>query len=163
MLLAVMGDSHDNRNKLQAAVRFAEERGAKVLFHTGDLISPFMLEILYGFPGRIYLAKGNNDGDPLTVSRTIPQQCPQIKEYGEFIIVDFDMFRVAMIHYPEHARVHAISEDFDMVFYGHTHEFSEKSVGKTLLLNPGDIMGLKEDPSFSIVDSDTKEVKRLFI
>ncbi len=163
MLLAVMGDSHDNRRALQSAVKLAVDKGAKTLFHTGDLISAFMLEILYEFPGRIYLIKGNNDGDPLAVSRTIPQECPQIKEYGGFIIVDFEEFRVAMTHYPENARAHAMAGDFDMVFYGHTHEYSERIIGKTLLLNPGDIMGLKEDPSFCLVESDTKEVWRQFI
>ena len=163
MLLAVMGDSHDNREAFQTAVKTAVDKGAKALFHTGDLISAFMLEILNEFPGRIYLVKGNNDGDPLAVSRTIPQECPQVKEFGGFIIVDFDEFRVALTHYPENARAHAMAGDFDMVFYGHTHEFSEKMVGKTLLLNPGDVMGLKEDASFCLVESDTKEVKRLFI
>ena len=72
MLLAVMGDSHDNRTALKTAVNLAVEKGAKVLFHTGDLISPFMLEILNAFQGRIYLVKGNNDGDALAVARTIP-------------------------------------------------------------------------------------------
>ena len=163
MLLAVMGDSHDNREALRNAVKVAVDKGAKTLFHTGDLVSPFMLGILYDFPGRIYLVKGNNDGDPLAVSRTIPQECPQIKEYGEFIIVDFDDFRVALTHYPEHARAHAMAGDFDMVFYGHTHEFSEKIIGKTLLLNPGDIMGLEESGSFCLVESDTKEVWRQFV
>ena len=163
MLLAVMGDSHDNRDAFKDAVKLSVDKGAKTLFHTGDLISSFMLEILYDFPGRIYLVKGNNDGDPLAVSRTIPQECPQIKEFGEFIIVDFEGFRVALTHYPENARAHAMAGDFDFVFYGHTHEYSEKMVGKTLLLNPGDIMGLKEDPSFCLVESDTKEVKRLYI
>ena len=116
-----------------------------------------------GFPGRIYLVKGNNDGDPLAVSRTIPQECPQVKEFGGFIIVDFDEFRVAMTHYPENARAHAMAGDFDMVFYGHTHDFSEKMVGETLLLNPGDVMGLKDDPSFCLVESDTKKVQRLYL
>lgn len=163
MLLAVMGDSHDNRDKLRNAVKLAVDNGAKTLFHTGDLISAFMLRILNDFPGRIYLIKGNNDGDPLSVSRTIPQECPQIKEFGGFITVDFDEFRVAVTHYPETARAHAMAGDFDMVFYGHTHKFSEKRIGKTLLLNPGDLMGLKEEASFCLVESDTKEVKRLFI
>lgn len=163
MLLAVMGDSHDDREALKTAVTLASEKGAKTLFHTGDLISTFMLEILHDFPGRIYLAKGNNDGDALTVSRTIPQQCPQIREYGEFIMVDFDDFRIAMTHYPEHARAHAMAGDYDMVFHGHTHEFSEKVIGKTLLLNPGDIMGLSDSASFCLIETDTKEVRRLFI
>lgn len=163
MLLAVMGDSHDNRESLKTAVKTVVDKGAKTLFHTGDLISAFMLEILYEFPGRIYLVKGNNDGDPLTVSRTIPQACPQIKEYGGFIDVDFDEFRVALTHYPENARAHAMAGDFDMVFYGHTHRFAEKIVGNTLLLNPGDMIGLYEEPSFCLVESDTREVKRLFL
>ena len=163
MLLAVMGDSHDDREALRTAIKLAAEKGAKTLFHTGDLISSFMLEILHEFPGRIYLAIGNNDGDSLAVSRTIPQQCPQIREYGTFIMVDFDDFRVGMTHYPGHARAHAMAGDYDMVFHGHTHEFSEKVIGKTLLLNPGDVMGLNESGSFCLVESDTMEVRRLFI
>ena len=163
MLLAVMGDSHDHRDALKTAVNFAVEKGAKALFHTGDLISPFMLEILSAFKGRIYLVKGNNDGDPLAVSRTIPQQCPQIKEYGEFITVDFEDFRVALTHYPEHARAHAMAGDFDLVFFGHTHLYSEKMIGDTLLLNPGTVMGFEESASFCLLESDTKEVRRLFI
>jgi len=163
MLLAVMGDSHDHRDALKTAVNLAVEKGAKALFHTGDLISPFMLETLSAFKGRIYLVKGNNDGDPLAVSRTIPQQCPQIREYGEFITVDFEDFRVALTHYPEHARAHAMAGDFDLVFFGHTHLYSEKMIGDTLLLNPGTVMGLEESASFCLIESDTKEVRRLFI
>ena len=163
MVLAVMGDSHDNRKALRTAVNLSVEKGAKTLFHTGDLISPFMLEILSAFQGRIYLVRGNNDGDALTISRTIPQQCPQIREYGEFIRVDFDEFRVALTHYPEHARAHAMAGDFDMVFFGHTHQYSEKMIGETLLLNPGDVMGLEESGSFCLVESGTKEVRRLFL
>lgn len=163
MLLAVMGDSHDNREALKTAVNLAVEKGAKTLFHTGDLISPFMLEILNAYQGRIYLAKGNNDGDSLAVSRIIPQVCPQIKEYGEFITVDFEEFRVALMHHPDHARAHAMAGDFDMVFFGHTHQYLEKVIGDTLLLNPGDIMGLEESGSFCLVETDTREVRRLFV
>jgi len=163
MLLAVMGDSHDHREALKTAVNLSVEKGAKALFHTGDLISPFMLNVLSPFKGRIYLAVGNNDGDVLAVSRTIPQYCPQIKEYGDFISVNFDDFRIAMTHYPEHARAHAMAGDFNMVFFGHTHQYWEKIIGETLLLNPGDLMGFEESPSFCLVETDSREVRRLFI
>lgn len=163
MLLAVMGDSHDHREALATAVKLSAEKGAKALFHTGDLIAPFMLDAFSAFHGRIYLAKGNCDGDVLAVSRTIPQRCPQVREFGDFITVDFEDFRVAMTHSPEHARAHAIAGDFGLVFFGHTHQFSEKIVGETLLLNPGALMGLEESGSFCLVETDTKEVRRLFI
>ena len=74
MLLAVMGDSHDDREALKTAVTLASDKGAKTLFHTGDLISTFMLEILHDFSGRIYLAKGNNDGDSLAVGVNVRSQ-----------------------------------------------------------------------------------------
>lgn len=163
MLIAVMGDSHDNRKALEKAVSLAVENEAKAIFHTGDLISPFMLGALAGFSGMVYLAIGNNDGDTLTVSRTIPQQCPQVREYGRFISVELEGVNIATMHYPDHARAHASSANYDLVFYGHTHKYSEKVVGETLLLNPGDLYGLEEDRSFCLVDTDTREVKRLFV
>lgn len=163
MLLSVMGDSHDHRDALAHAVKLSVDKNAKMIFHLGDLISPFMLSILKEFPGRIYLVKGNNDGDPLAVSRTIPQECPQIREFARFISLDIDNVRIAATHYPEWGRALAASGDYDVVFFGHTHQYYEKILGNTLLLNPGDLMGLAEDGSFCLVETDTKEVKRLFV
>ena len=163
MLIAVMTDSHDHRKALSEAVRLAEENGAKALFHMGDLISPFMLSSFTDFPGMIYLVIGNNDGDQLAVSRTIPQQCPQVREYSRFISVELEEVRIAAVHYPEHARAHAASGNYDMVFSGHTHEYSEKIVGETLLLKPGDLYGLEGERSCCLVDTETREVKRLFV
>ena len=163
MLIAVMGDSHDHRKSMGVAVELAVKKEAKVLFHLGDLISPFMLTYLNEFPGMIYLVIGNNDGDQLAVSRTIPQECPQIREYSRFISVDIDNTRIGAMHYPDHARAQATSGNFDIVLCGHTHQFSETMIGDTLLLNPGDLYGLKEEASFCLVDTETKEVKRLFV
>lgn len=163
MILAVMGDSHDHRRPLVAAVKRAMDAGAQALFHLGDLVSPFMLDILKEFPGRIYLVIGNNDGDPLTVSRMISQECPQIREYARSITVVIEDLRVAAFHYPTFARSIAACGDFQIVLYGHTHKFSERRIGDTLLLNPGDLMGLHEEMSFCLIDTETMEVRRLFV
>lgn len=163
MILAAVSDSHDHRAPLGAAVKKAHEEGAQILFHLGDLISPFMLSTLKEFPGRIYLVIGNNDGDALAVSRTIPQECSQIREYSRNIVVEINGVTVGATHYPEYARPMAASGDFDIVLYGHTHQYSERRIGDTLLLNPGDLMGLSEDKSFCLVDTETLEVRRLFV
>lgn len=163
MILALMSDSHDHRKSLASAVKMAMEEGANTLFHMGDLISPFMLDVLKDFPGRIYLVIGNNDGDQLTIARMIRQECPQIREYSRRIAVDIDDVRIFATHEHECARAFATGGDFDIVLYGHTHQFSERSLGNTLLLNPGDLMGLKEDKSFCLLDTQTREVRRLFV
>lgn len=163
MILAAVSDSHDHRAPLGAALKKAVVEGAQVLFHLGDLISPFMLSVLKEFPGRIYLVIGNNDGDVLTVARTIPQECPNVREYSRNISVEIDGVRVVGTHYPEYARAMAAAGDFDIVLYGHSHKFSERRLGETLLLNPGDLMGLSEDKSFCLINTETREVRRLFI
>ncbi len=163
MIIAAVSDSHDHRAPLAAALQKAIEEKAQVLFHLGDLISPFMLSVLKEFPGRIYLVIDNNDGDALTVSRTIPQECPQVREYSRNLAVDIDGVRIGGTHYPEYARSMAGSGNFDIVLYGHTHQYSEKVIGETLLLNPGDLMGLSEDKSFCLVDTETREARRLFV
>jgi putative phosphoesterase len=163
MILAVMSDSHDHRKPLETAVKRAAQEGAQALFHLGDLISPFMLGVIKDFPGRIYLVIGNNDGDVLTVARTIPQECPQVREYAHKITVDLDDVRVAAMHNPDFARSIAACGDFQIVLYGHTHKFDERRIGETLLLNPGDLMGFSGESSFCLVDTETLDVKRLFV
>ncbi len=163
MILAIMSDSHDHRKSLGSAVKMAMEEGANTLFHMGDLISPFMLEVLKDFPGRIYLVIGNNDGDQLTIVRKMRQECPQVREYSQRIAVEIDDLRIFATHDHECARAFAAGGDFDVVLYGHTHQFSERRLGDTLLLNPGDLMGLKEDRSFCLFDTQTQEVRRLFV
>ena len=163
MIIAVMSDSHDHRKPLEAAVKRAAKEGAQALFHLGDLISPFMLSILKEFPGRIYLVIGNNDGDVLTVSRTIPQECPQVREYSHKLTVDIEEVRIAAMHYPDFARSIAGCGDFQIVLYGHTHKFDERRIGESLLLNPGELMGLSGESSFCLVDTQTLEVKRMFV
>ena len=43
-------------------------------------------------------------------------------------------------HYPEIAR-QALMGDYDLICYGHNHQYAEEQHGKTLLLNPGTLHG----------------------
>ena len=72
--------------------------------------------------------------------------------------------RLAMSHYGTYARGMAAlaqskdaspDEHCDAAFFGHTHEFCEARVGGTLVLNPGEILGMKGTPTFCVYDTDT--------
>jgi uncharacterized protein len=46
-----------------------------------------------------------------------------------------------MTHYPQIARPLALSGQFDLVCHGHDHTQRLETHGRTLLVNPGEVMG----------------------
>jgi hypothetical protein len=56
---------------------------------------------------------------------------------------------VALTHYPEVARALAASGLYDLVCYGHDHTAHEERLGNTVLLNPGEVMGLRGHSTFA--------------
>jgi predicted phosphodiesterase len=61
--------------------------------------------------------------------------------HGELFRGEFGGQRVAVNHYDNIARAIAASGEFDVVCYGHNHEYSVARIGRTLAINPGAIMG----------------------
>ncbi|MCJ7774184.1 MAG: metallophosphoesterase family protein, partial [Desulfobacterales bacterium] len=55
----------------------------------------------------------------------------------------------------------AASGEYKMICVGHSHEFTQKDVKQTILLNPGEIMGKDGFPGFCLVNTDTWHVKRI--
>ena len=47
-----------------------------------------------------------------------------------------------------------------MLFFGHTHEFSEERIGDVLVLNPGELLGMKGRPAYCVYDTATREFER---
>ena len=59
----IMSDSHDNVPKVSRAIDLAIERGVSVVFHCGDLVSPFTARELLRYKGTLHVVFGNNDGE----------------------------------------------------------------------------------------------------
>ena len=67
-----------------------------------------------------------------------------------------------MVHYPQIAYGLACTGDYDFVFFGHTHVYEVKEVGKTLMLNPGELLGKEgELVSFILLNLETKEFEKI--
>jgi hypothetical protein len=88
---------------------------------------------------------------------------PRIHLHGEFFQSVLDGKRFAANHFDYIARPLAKSRDYDVVCFGHNHEFEISRAGASLLINPGSIMGAKfssskwEDvaPTFVVYDTLT--------
>jgi uncharacterized protein len=159
MLIAVMSDSHDQITHLEAALTAANEAGAMMLLHCGDLCAPFMLDRLgRNFLGQIHVVFGNNDGDGRLL-QTIASKYPQIALHGIYAEFEVAGRMVAMIHYPEPAQRIAQSGHFDLVVYGHNHIKHVEEVTKVsgtlgILANPGELLGMNGAPTWGLYDTN---------
>ena len=159
MKLAVISDTHDHLENLEKALTEINELGAGGLLHCGDLVSPFVIDRLAKFNGPVHVVFGNNEGDRYTINNVATKKFPNVKLHGEMGFVETEGGEVAFTHRPEFARGLACTQKYIAVFYGHTHRMKIEQVGKTWLINPGELMGLLEAPGWIVFDATAAETK----
>jgi len=163
MKIAILSDSHDNIPNLVAAVHRANEAGAELLLHCGDLISPFMLQYLYRFKGPIHLIYGNNIGDQHLIASRCASDFERITHHGIEGGLEADGLRIGFNHYPALARGMAASGRFDLICCGHNHRTGSEKIGDCLLINPGDLLGKDTLPGFILFDTLTQLHERIVV
>jgi putative phosphoesterase len=153
MRIGVISDIHDNVWALEEGLRHLQGCGA--LLCLGDLCSPFTIsEIAKGFAGPVHVVWGNNDGDKLLITRNA-DKAGNVSLHGEIAILDLGGRSVVLTHYYDVAKAIADGQSHDLVCYGHNHRRRIDQVGRTVLLNPGEVMGRFGVRSAAIYDTDT--------
>ena len=143
--------------------------GREGIIHTKQMIE-YGTNIVGGItPGKggewaegkpVYIVWGNNDGDRLMITSNA-EAYKSITLCGEYARLELDGTRIFVTHYPGIAESVADSADYDLVCYGHDHTQAKKEISDTILLNPGEIMGLNGTSSLALFN--TKSKKCLFI
>jgi putative phosphoesterase len=162
MQIGIISDIHDNLWNLAATLDGVAP--TDVLLCCGDLCSPFVMDVLARFPREIHIVFGNNDADLFRITK---KSTDRVRVHGEFFEAELGGKRVAMNHFDYLARPIAGSGLYDLVCYGHNHKFRVEGSGRTLLINPGPVMGAafytgewRDVPAtFAIYDSTTHEVR----
>lgn len=160
MKLAIMSDSHDNWDNLKQAIKMSNDMNCEMLLFAGDLIAPPGIKILEEFEGMVKFVWGNNEGEKVKLTQLIDAS-QTVDLDGDIYEAEIDGLRVFMNHYPKIGELAAKSGDYDLVIHGHTHDYREEKFGDTILINPGEIQGNKNHPSFIIFETTTKEVSKI--
>lgn len=158
MQIAIISDTHDHLENLDRAISQIRKASPALCLHCGDLCSPFVIERLAAFHGPVHIVFGNNEGDRFTI-QTVAGEFPNITLHGEVGFVKTDHGEIALTHRPEFARGLASTGRYRAVFYGHTHRRKTETVNGTWLVNPGELMGLIEDPGwllFNLADGSER-------
>jgi hypothetical protein len=127
--------------------------------HCGDIGNPESLkESLENFKEEFFGVFGNMDKDfKILVEEYNKIQGVEIKEdIFEKII---DKKQIAFTHFPEEAKKLAQSGKFDLVFYGHTHRPWEEKVNECRVINPGELAGQFQKPTFAVYDTETDNLE----
>ncbi|MBN2676107.1 MAG: YfcE family phosphodiesterase [Alphaproteobacteria bacterium] len=158
MQIIVLSDIHDSMVNLKQVVSDANIMKIPHIVFCGDFCSPIPAKFLASeFEGEIHAVFGNSEDRNTTP--TLSENFPNFHHYGDIAKFDLEGKKIAVVHYPDQAEALAKSGAFDFVFSGHTHKHSLQEMGKTIWVNPGDLMGFKENPHYALVDLETREVK----
>ncbi len=133
-MVGIIADTHDNRRAISKAVEVFNQIGVGMVFHAGDLISPFTADDFSRLKCKMTIVFGNNDGERIGLHHTFsklgtigkgPKKC------------EFHGKRFVLMHEPTCIDELSTGKQTDVIIYGHTHETDIRK-GDTLIINPGE-------------------------
>ena len=165
MKIVIVSDIHDNWARLdQVTNLIKKEKDVKTVICCGDVCAPLTIErMAKALPNhKIYLVWGNVDGDHEN-DKKIAKEVGNVKIMGEVGELKLVGKKIAFCHRPDKAKELAKTKKYDVVFYGHTHKPWEENIGKTILLNPGEVTGFFYKPSFAIFDLSKMKARLILL
>jgi uncharacterized protein len=158
--IGVMADTHDRVPAVAELLEKLAQRGVSMVMHAGDYCSPFCLAPFHQRGMALLGVFGRNDGDRETLSAYAARGMgTEIYESPH----SFDVAgkRVLLVHDIAEVTSRSI-ESHDFVIHGSSHLQSDRKVGSTLVINPGEACGwIHGKCTAAILDTDTEEVENI--
>ena len=168
MMVGVISDSHDNISNVRKALRVFSSKNVDAIIHLGDIVSPFTLKEVCSTGMKVYSVFGNNCGEKKLLLETAAKCGAVLSDPPlELELGSKEERRLLLLHgfgsrelTLKIVRIIAASGEYDAVLYGHTHLPHLEKIGKTLVLNPGEVLGyLTGKPSVALLDLDALDAR----
>jgi len=137
--IGLISDTHDNFKTIEGAVRIFGEKGIGYVIHAGDITTPEAVEAFAGLKMIGVLA--NNDLDKKGLTSAFEKIRGELR--GEICEIEEDDLLIGVYHGTDFRKRDALiqSGKYNVVVYGHTHKIENKTVGNTMVINPGTANG----------------------
>jgi putative phosphoesterase len=151
MRIAILSDTHSRYATIEAALQLIEGLKVELLIHCGDIDDA---EAVWLFPPNTHFVFGNCDTDRASIRQAVHGVGATL--YEPFGRLEISGANIAWLHGDDHALMREVenSEQFDYLFYGHTHVAAERRVQKTRVINPGALHRVRQK-TFLILDVDS--------
>lgn len=158
MKIGIISDTHDHHANVLKSIEIFNREKVSYIFHAGDIVSQYTARAFADIKNaKLIAVYGNNDGEKILLKSII-------EEFGGEIHQDPYHGGVAgrkifMTHKPSILDEVIASQIYDIVIYGHTHFRDVRTLGKTLVINPGEATDwVCGKGSLCIIETDTMEV-----
>jgi len=147
MKIGIISDIHDNLRAADKALKALSSRNVELLINCGDFTSPFTMRIFANVKVLVRSVLGNGDPDIEKFQYQLQNLdiLKNLKLDIQPILQDFkvDGKRIAVVHGDDENLIKFLieSQKFDLFCRGHNHQPDIKQVGKTLIVNPGSLVG----------------------
>jgi putative phosphoesterase len=163
MKIAIISDTHNHLANLHKTLRIIEDEDIHTIIHCGDVTTTETLSALSAF--RVILTFGNGDFTSGEMREALLNMNPD-SYAGSVFQGEIDGLRIAVTHGHLYSQFQTLlnSQQFDLLFHGHTHRREDTLHGNTRRINPGALGGLrKEERSFCIFDTHSRQLRFILL
>lgn len=155
MKVLVLSDSHGNIVRLKHAVGYANSGGIDAIIHCGDWDNAKAVLAMKSSEIPVYGVLGNADVDP----QMVPSLRNTNVNFGvDFLKLNLGGKNIGVCHFPGKLEEAIKSQEYDVLFHGHTHKKKDKLIGKTRVVNPGALQKTPT-PSFAVYDTASNTIE----
>ncbi len=160
MRIGVVADTHDRVPAIADLLQRFAEKGVSMVMHAGDYCSPFSLSPFHQSGMALLGVFGRNDGDRETLAAYAARGMGT-EIYESPHSFDVGGKRILLVHDIAEVSPRSI-ESHNFVIHGSSHLQSEKKVGSTIVINPGEACGwIHGKCTAMILNTDSGEVENI--
>jgi putative phosphoesterase len=161
MRIAIISDIHDSLTNLKKCLKWCNKNKITSLVCCGDITNESTLKCLIeNYANNIYLVQGNGE----TYPKEMLKKYSHIKFYDYIGMVNLKNQKIGFCHEPFRiadlfAQINSQKNNYDIIFYGHTHKPWESFENNTKLVNPGTLGGVYYRATFAIYNLENKKLE----
>lgn len=162
MKIGVVSDTHNNLKNIEIIINLFNDENVPIVIHTGDISNANTLEKFSKLNSKLIGVYGNNDRNESGLKEVAERNNFQFEEPPRRLsLLDRE---IVIFHEPDNID-QFLSENklINVVLYGHTHRYENKTKNGVLYFNPGESAGMqKGSNAIGILDLINLEAKRIF-
>ena len=161
MQVAIISDIHDHLVNFASLLKDLKQRRPDHLLVLWDFGAPgTVIKPLLGLEISTNAIRWNNDGEVQMITVCFERASHATMSRKTYDRVELDGKKIFMTHYADLAEPMAQSGLYDLVCSGHDHLPFVKQLGNTIRVDPGAIMGNKNNqPTYAIYNTQTNQLE----
>ncbi|MEN6384166.1 MAG: metallophosphoesterase [Phycisphaerales bacterium] len=159
MKFGIISDTHDHHVNVLKAVEIFNHHHVDYIFHAGDIVSQYTARAFKEATNAKFIAIfGNNDGEKFVLKSVIESFGGEIHQ--DPYTGEIAGKKIFMTHKPSVLDEITASQKYDIIIYGHTHFRDIRTVGKTIIINPGEATDwVCGKGNLCIIDTETLKIE----